>query len=470
MRRRSGRRSRRRARFSGELRPCGKVRRVGEQHGRTLVGGACVSTAGIYPRRASLVKARGRRPWLAAAHIGNGRIQAVPMVVKQFLQVMEARAEPPSSSRCRIAPIRSARGNASFSRFNAHELESESIRSSHPPPCPHPPADPTHRLARIRRPILHASLPASAVTMANEQSGCPLRRWRPFYGAFGAIDDAIEEAGGHPRAAFKDVRVRILQLLRAATDDGVAEQLCGALDEAMAEALETLRVAPVPHGLLASTDLARTVGALEKHGSPRIRRLAGDVVRGWTAGNVATTTAVKEELGKLSADDRIPRRSTSAVIADGNARGHKEKLHVQPAKMLPTAESGKKKLHIPPAKMVPAVPVAEADKKKVYVPPAKMLPTTATVSIPNTSETKKPAVDESKKMEATKRKLREGYEEAEKIKRQHIIKKINDKDAAKMFEQKQRKMHPVVRRRSGPAACRTSSGVRRSLLPSLQMI
>ena len=280
--------------------------------------------------------------------------------------------------------------------------------------------------------------------MANEQSGSPLRRWRPFYGAFGAIDDAIEKAGGHSRGAFRDVRVRILQLLRGATDDGVAEQLCGALDEAMAEALETLRVAPVPHSALASTDLERTVGALEKHGSARIRRLAGDVVRGWRAANVTTTTA---------------------VIADGNARGHKEKLHIQPAKMLPAAEVHKKKLQIPPVKMLPTVPVAEA----YYVSPAKMLPTTATVSIPNTSETNKPAVDESKKMEATKRKLREGYQEAEKIKRQHTIQKINDKEAAKMFEQKQRKMHPVVRGR-GPASCRTSSGVRRSLLPSLQMI
>ena len=343
--------------------------------------------------------------------------------------------------------------------------------------------------ARIRRPTSPAlphprTLPAgfsasaaAAATMANEQSGSLLRRWRPFYGAFGAIDDAIEEAGGHPRAAFRDVRVRILQLLRGATDDGVAEQLCGALDEAMAEALETLRVAPVPHRALASTDLARTVGALlDKHGSARIRRLAGDVVRGWKAANVTATTAVKEELDKLSADDQIPGQSISAVIADGNARfrGRKEKLQIPPAKtMLPAGDVHKKKLQIPPAKMLPIVPVAEAHKKMVYVPPAKktMLPIAATVSTPNTSETKKAAVDESKKMEATKRKLREGYQEAEKIKRQHTIQKIDDKDAAKMFEQKQRKMHPVVRVRGGRASCRTSSGgVRRSLLPSLQMI
>jgi hypothetical protein len=57
-------------------------------------------------------------------------------------------------------------------------------------------------------------------------------------------------------------------LLRGATDDGVAtEQLCAVLDDVMVESLKTLLVAFVPHDLLASTDLARTVGALGSHGS-----------------------------------------------------------------------------------------------------------------------------------------------------------------------------------------------------------
>ena len=356
--------------------------------------------------------------------------------------------------------------------------------------------------------------------MANEHSGSPLRRWRPFYGAFGAIDGAIE-AGGHPRSAFREVRSRIVVLLRSAADDGVAEQLCAALDDTMVEALETLRVAPVPHSALASTDLARAVGALGNHGSARIRSLANDVVHQWSAAiddDVATATAVKEQPDKLFVSgDRIPRQGISTVVADGNAREsgvpaaalvhkkllhkpppakmlavevHKKKLHISPPKMLPTAaaavEVHTKKLYIPPAKkMLPTATaiVTEEHKKKLYVPPAKMIPTTATVSgRQNTSEAKKPIVAQSKKseakklivaqsekMETTKRKLREGYQEAERIKRQHTIQKINDKDAAKMFEQKQRKMHPIVQGR-GPATCRTSLGVSRSLLPSLQMI
>jgi hypothetical protein len=94
--------------------------------------------------------------------------------------------------------------------------------------------------------------------MANEQSGLPLRRWRPFFCAFEAIDGVIE-ACGYPRSEFRDVRGEIVVLLRGATDDSVAEQLCAALDDVMVESLKTLLVAPVPHDLLASTDLARTV-------------------------------------------------------------------------------------------------------------------------------------------------------------------------------------------------------------------
>ncbi|CAD6252017.1 unnamed protein product [Miscanthus lutarioriparius] len=335
--------------------------------------------------------------------------------------------------------------------------------------------------------------------MANEHSGSPLRRWRPFYGAFGAIDGAIE-AGGHPRSAFREVRSRIVVLLRSAADDGVAEQLCAALDDTMVEALETLRVAPVPHSALASTDLARAVVALGNHGSARIRSLANDVVHQWSAAiddDVATATAVKERPDKLFVSgDRIPRQGISTVslmatrvnlllhklppakmLPAAAVEVHKKKLHISPPKMLPTAaaavEVHTKKLYIPPAKkMLPTATaiVTEEHKKKLYVPPAKMIPTTATVlGRQNTSEAKKPIVAQSKKMETTKRKLREGYQEAERIKRQHTIQKINDKDAAKMFEQKQRKMHPIVQGR-GPTTCRTSLGVSRSLLPSLQMI
>ncbi|CAD6335558.1 unnamed protein product [Miscanthus lutarioriparius] len=280
-------------------------------------------------------------------------------------------------------------------------------------------------LARLRS---YAACPHPAAAMANEESGSPLRRWRPFYSAFGAIDEAIE-AADHPRAAFREVRVRIVQLLRGAVDDGVAEQLCAALDDAMVEALQTLRVAPVPHGALASTDLARAVGALGKHGSARIRTLAGDVVRGWSTAIDGAKATAEEELDKLS-DDRIPRQGISTAV--------KKPVDAQSEKMKA------KKLIVTQSEKIEA-------KKPVAAQSEKM-------------ETKKLIVTQSEKMENTKRKLREGYEEAKKIKRLHTIQKIEDKEAPKLLEQSQRKMHRV------PARCRISSGVRRSLLPSLQLI
>ncbi|XP_035815911.1 uncharacterized protein [Zea mays] len=299
--------------------------------------------------------------------------------------------------------------------------------------------------------------------MANEQSGLPLRRWKPFYSAFQAIDSAIE-ACGYPRAEYRDVRGEIVVLLRGATDDGVAEQLCAVLDDVMVESLKTLLVAPVPHDLLASTELARTVGALGSHGSSRIRSLARDVVRGWRVAveaSFATAVAVKKKLDNLSADQiPLPRAAV-------------DKVHVPSAKMLPAAaEVHNKKPDIPPAKMISTATAAEAHNKRPHVPPAKTLaaatlPTTSILSNQqkNMSETKKPVVAESEKMEATKRKLRESYQEADGVKRRRSIQTI--KEEGKLLEQKQCKNHASHRMERGPVGyrTRTSSGVSRSRPP-----
>ncbi|CAD6335557.1 unnamed protein product [Miscanthus lutarioriparius] len=90
----------------------------------------------------------------------------------------------------------------------------------------------------------------------------------------------------------------------------------------MVEALETLRLAPVLHNALASTDLARAIGALGNHGSTWIWTLAGNVVHGWKATNVATATSVKDELVMLSVD-RIPRQGISTAIKKVVAQSEK---------------------------------------------------------------------------------------------------------------------------------------------------
>jgi hypothetical protein len=161
------------------------------------------------------------------------------------------------------------------------------------------------------------------------------------------------------------------------------------------------------------------------------------------------------------------------MLAGAAVEVYKKKLHISPPKMLPTVEVHKKKLYIPPAKkMLPtATAIVTEEHKKLYVPPAKMIPTTATVcGRQNTSEAKKPVVAQSEKMEAKKpvvaqsekmrprsrsllkarrwRLLNESYvrvsQEAERFTGQHTIQNINDKDAAKMSEQKQQKIHPIV--------------------------
>ncbi|XP_023156101.1 uncharacterized protein [Zea mays] len=314
--------------------------------------------------------------------------------------------------------------------------------------------------------------------MADEQSGLPLRRWRPFFGAFEAIDGVIE-ACGYPRSEFRDVRGEIVVLLRGATDDGVAEQLCAALDDVMVESLKTLLVAPVPHDLLASTDLARTVGALGNHGSFRIRSLARDVVRGWRVAieaTRATAVAVKKKLDNLCAD-KIPLPGAAVdekKMLPAAAEVHNKKPHVPPAKMLPIAaavEVHNKKPYVPRAKTLPAaamLPTAEEHKKQHYVPPTKTLPTATILSNQqkNVSETKKPVVTESEKMEATKRKLQESYQEADGVKRRRNIQTIREEEG-KLLEQEQWKMHASHRMKRGPVGCRnkTSSSFSRSRPP-----
>jgi hypothetical protein len=160
-------------------------------------------------------------------------------------------------------------------------------------------------LAHIRRPYPSAGPRLYHSRRAERASPAEVEAILPRFRG----DRWLIEACGYPRAEFRDVHGEIVMLLRGATDDGVAaEQLCAVLDDVMVESLKTLLVVFVPHDLLASTDLVRTVGALGSHGSSRIRSLTCDVVRGWRVAveaSFATAVAVKKKLDNLS-DDQIP--------------------------------------------------------------------------------------------------------------------------------------------------------------------
>ncbi|CAL4914935.1 unnamed protein product [Urochloa decumbens] len=253
----------------------------------------------------------------------------------------------------------------------------------------------------------------------------PLRRWKPFFAAFGLVDAAIEAAGpALRRDEIRSARGEIVELLCGvpAGDGRKAEQLCLALDGFMAESLLTLQAVPaeaVPSVLASSADLAGAVGALRiHHQCARVRELARDVTRGWTATVEGDVARARERF------DAVRGVNKAAPKLDAK-RG--------------SAEVVEKKMEAPEASRRSSL-----DVKKRESP------------------------EEKERMEATKRKLREGYQEAEDAKRQRKIQVIA---APKTVEQRQHKMHPILRERSR-ARCGTSSTtvVRRSLVSSFNRV
>ncbi|CAO2166707.1 unnamed protein product [Urochloa humidicola] len=137
----------------------------------------------------------------------------------------------------------------------------------------------------------------------------PLRRWKPFLAAFAEIDAAIEAAGlGISRAEFRRARCAIVERLCDTPGDdeeeeeaAAGEQLCWCLDDAMAEALLTLRMVPVAPETLARTELVPEVRALMKrHECERVRGLARDIVCGWRAAAERDLVKVRAAADKLA--------------------------------------------------------------------------------------------------------------------------------------------------------------------------
>lgn len=133
----------------------------------------------------------------------------------------------------------------------------------------------------------------------------PLRRWKRFFSAFGAIDAAIEAATHCSRDNHRQVRGDIVEILCDVTgNDSVerAEWLCQLLDEAMVEALETLRVVEATPTLLATTNVIEAVGDLWSHESGRVRGLACSIIDGWTTsinGKISRCRAIFEKLSQI---------------------------------------------------------------------------------------------------------------------------------------------------------------------------
>uniref|UniRef100_A0A453SPM4 TFIIS N-terminal domain-containing protein n=1 Tax=Aegilops tauschii subsp. strangulata TaxID=200361 RepID=A0A453SPM4_AEGTS len=215
-------------------------------------------------------------------------------------------------------------------------------------------------------------------------AGQMLRRWESFYGAFDPVDAAIEAADPDQfsRHVFRRARRDLQGRLCSAADDDQAERICGILDDMMAESLETLRLVPssTPEAPV-STELAESVRALREHDSERVRLLARGIVSGWEASvqdqddgaKVTPATPMK----KPPQPKAIVGQQQQRVSADRDAKTKR------PPKIKRLAEIIKKASD-------PAASFVDGDRAGFC---------------------------SEEKMEAAKRKLRQGYQEAEDAKR-----------------------------------------------------
>ncbi|XBI02689.1 hypothetical protein VPH35_131200 [Triticum aestivum] len=238
------------------------------------------------------------------------------------------------------------------------------------------------------------------------QTTSPLRRWKRFFGAFDSVDAAIEGAGPDMcRDEVRRARGDIFEGLCNTADDGMAEKLCGVLDGLMAESLETLRLTPVMPKVLATTDLARAIRALQKHESERVRILARGIVSGWRASALHDFAGEPDNLNAPQPKETVEQQRVCATTTErpsskeivGHDRQHPKEVTV-----------GR---HV----IVSADPDAKA-------------------------------------MEAAKRKLHERYQQASDAKRQRRVQVV---ESPEMLKQRQRKMHPILRERS-LASCASS--------------
>ncbi|KAM3213512.1 hypothetical protein ACQJBY_066097 [Aegilops geniculata] len=215
--------------------------------------------------------------------------------------------------------------------------------------------------------------------MAAPTQSSPLRRWKRFFRAFDSVDAAIKPSDpDHSRDKLRRARVDIVEQLCDAADDDQAERLCKILDDHMAESLETLRLVPVMPNVLVSTDLGKSVCALRRHESERVRVLARGLVSGWRASMQDDLAKVRDALHKL---DNINMPQTKEITVD------QQQQHVS----------------------------ADSDIAKTKASAMKTVPIRKDAS--GSAAGHRAGLCSEEKMEAAKRKFRQGYQEAEDAKR-----------------------------------------------------
>ena len=262
------------------------------------------------------------------------------------------------------------------------------------------------------------------------QTTSPLRRWKRFFGAFDSVDAAIEAADPDMcRDEVRRARGDIFEGLCNTADDGMAEKLCGVLDGLMAESLETLRLTPVTPKVLATTDLARAVRALQKHESERVRILARGIVSGWKASALHDFAGEPDNFNAPQPKETVEQQRVCATTTERLSSNEIVRHDRQHASA--DLDSKKKK----------TVEISD-DKASDLVGGINMAkPKEVTVG----RHVIVSADPDAKAMEAAKRKLHERYQQASDAKRQRRVQVV---ESPEMLKQRQRKMHPIMRERS----------------------
>ncbi|KAM3213475.1 hypothetical protein ACQJBY_066076 [Aegilops geniculata] len=264
----------------------------------------------------------------------------------------------------------------------------------------------------------------------------PLRRWKRFFGAFDSVDAAIEAADPDMcRDCLRRARGDIFEGLCNTADDGKAEKLCGVLDGLMAESLETLWLTPVTPKVLATTDLAKAVRALQKHGSERVRVLARGIVSGWRASALDAAAAgdamhQPDNFNVAQPEETVEQQRVGATTTERPSSIEIVGHHQQHASADLDSKKKKKTVEISDDKASDLVGGINMAKPKEVIVGRHL----------NVS-----ADPDAKAMEAAKRKLHERYQQASDAKRQRRVQLV---ESPEMLKQRQRKMHPILRERS----------------------
>nr|CAB3478583.1 unnamed protein product [Digitaria exilis] len=315
----------------------------------------------------------------------------------------------------------------------------------------------------------------------------PLRRWKRFLAAFGAIDAAIEAAGPDiSRDEFRRARCVLVERLCDASDEDERDELCGHLDTAMVQSLLTLQMVPVAPAMLARTEL---VPAVRRPEAARVRALAEDIVCRWRATVEGDLVKVRAATAKLAQIESTPpaaaigdvqfqsehdanteagkNKVTTTVLVDDTDRVESTKIsdplvskstsQVTTASISRNRPSPKKVLELRSKETAHGVATTT---RSVRVESTKLERRRRASRVSESSGSDGRGVSSciDGKIEASKRRLREGYREEEDAKRQRKIQVIKAPDMVVVRDH--RKQHPIMRERSG-VRCASSVKVRR---------